>query len=373
MKYIFKYLINGSLGINSKIAYKVNYGGYNAMINSETLLAKKATSFTNTFNWLKSNGSKVAHIHHEFEEEKLSSRSIYIPDNGNFYEGGYTENYDVSFVSILIEISDRTRIENGEKFKKLKFEVTELLLYFLRTHRVVTDNYYVNIPHKDKVISLEVYEVISHNLKKLSESNNNISLDTESTPNISSFNAQLKSLFIDMFIPERYKDEELVKNTDDHSLEKLIKLLQDGKSPRNWEVLFMNAKEELLIKNNYFLSVILSETAFEVYIKSVLIDICERKGIEKLQVNSMGATKNFKEVILSGSIKTLIKKHLNKLINYNIATLKEYSLWHEHTYDLRNEIVHNGTTEVTQEKASKALNNVLLFIKRINEILLNGV
>lgn len=150
--------------------------------------------------------------------------------------------------------------------------------------------------------------------------------------------------------------------------EKIERLLHVGNNGNISEQILLKAKDEMM-NGNYSLSIILSETAFETYMQNILINICKYKGINELAVGKNSSLKNCNEVIMNGNIKEhLIKRYLKSMINFNVGKLKEYTLWHEYTYDVKNEIVQSSNIRLTKKSAEKALNMTIKFIKKINDL-----
>ena len=140
-------------------------------------------------------------------------------------------------------------------------------------------------------------------------------------------------------------------------LDLIKKLLQtDSKLPLFQELLF-NAWDYYFY-GNYKLSVIESETAFEVFIKHLVYKKYKECGKPDLYINK----------VLERSFKNILIDHIPSIINYNFYNSKEYTKWNENVYEIRNEIIHEGK-DVSSDMAKISVETVpdtIRFILSLN-------
>lgn len=120
--------------------------------------------------------------------------------------------------------------------------------------------------------------------------------------------------------------------------------------------ILIDAKERLYRTGEYKLAVILAETFFEVLMQRLLKAACNRDCIDTLMwgQNEMRADS------------AIEKAGVNVLLNWidahfipNISERK--AQWYNNTYQLRNDIIHRGRREVTEQEAKTALKSAVEF------------
>lgn len=364
MKVVFKYLIEGNIGLNKRQAFRVNFNGMDTIINSETIEGLKAISFHDDFEWLNSDSVEIMDISHRNDIEEVQTRSFYIYRDKSFFEAGVTEGYRLSFVSIVADCESEDELDDVEKFKALSQRVYSVLEYFLNTYKVLTDNISISVPDIDKIIGLEVFVVKSpYELKPIEDRKVEVDTDYSRNVKISDVEMVLSSKFANAYVKMPYENGYLVPTPNKAVMEKLIEMLQGGIKPEAFNVLLMNAKEELVAKSNYLVSSILSETAVEICIQSQLVKMCELRSISMLPCGGNNAEKDYFEAIVNGNIKeSLLKKYLRGIFGIDVLGTREYNDWTSNTYNLRNKVVHKGYTSVTKEEAELSFNSSLHFI-----------
>jgi hypothetical protein len=139
--------------------------------------------------------------------------------------------------------------------------------------------------------------------------------------------------------------------------------------------LLADAREHAIIRKDYKVSIILSATATEVYLQNRLITECIIRKVTTLTTGrgKGKSSKNFIDAVLNGNIREdLIGDICKELTTKNIKESNFYTDWYNSSYDLRNQIIHQGKIINTEEEAKRAFISVINLINHINDLLVKG-
>jgi hypothetical protein len=133
-----------------------------------------------------------------------------------------------------------------------------------------------------------------------------------------------------------------------------IDILQSGEEPPIYSMLLLNAKRELLFEN-YRLAIVEAETAFEVYVDTIITEYYRKKGLSETAIKSK----------LGGGFKNLLTNHINKICLEEFVGCKEHSNWESKAYLKRNAIVHDGASANKQDtdEAIECVETAILWIQ----------
>lgn len=140
-------------------------------------------------------------------------------------------------------------------------------------------------------------------------------------------------------------------------------------------ILLADAREQAIIRKNYNLSIVLSSTATDFYLKDRLLRECNSRKISNLTIGKgkKSTAKNYLEAILEGSLRDdIIGDICGFLTGENIKESNQYHNWFRHTYDIRNQIIHEGLIINNEEIAQKAFEVVIIFINYVNDLLIKA-
>ena len=139
--------------------------------------------------------------------------------------------------------------------------------------------------------------------------------------------------------------------------------------------LLADSREQAIIRKNYNLSVVLSSTATEFYLKERLIRECNSRKIAKLIVGKKKnkIEKNTIEAILEGSLRDEIIGDICTFVTgENIKESLQYQNWYRDAYDIRNSIIHKGLIINDEEISKKAFKAVIVFLNHVNNLLISS-
>ena len=123
------------------------------------------------------------------------------------------------------------------------------------------------------------------------------------------------------------------------------------------------------------MSVVLSSTATEFYLKERLIRECNSRKIAKLIVGKKKnkIEKNTIEAILEGSLRDEIIGDICTFVTgENIKESLQYQNWYRDAYDIRNSIIHKGLIINDEEISKKAFKAVIVFLNSLNNSLISS-
>lgn len=140
-------------------------------------------------------------------------------------------------------------------------------------------------------------------------------------------------------------------------------------------LLLADSREHAIVRKDFKISIILSATAIEVYLQNRLITECIIRKITTLTTGrgKSRSTKNFMDAVLNGNIREdLIGDICKELTTKNVKESNHYTAWYNSSYELRNQIIHQGKSINTEEEAKKAFLSVINLINYINDLLVMG-
>ena len=119
------------------------------------------------------------------------------------------------------------------------------------------------------------------------------------------------------------------------------------------ESLFLEAAVQNVQHKNHDLAIVHIETAFEVFLQSLLIDHCERNPTLVLPGNK-AQTQGNQVAIEEGNIQNDLFRFVNHISNIDVKISQEYNKWYNDAYLKRNRIVHRGERGATESEVVKA-------------------
>ena len=117
----------------------------------------------------------------------------------------------------------------------------------------------------------------------------------------------------------------------------------DGAELPMHRVLFLNARREQILEN-YRLSVVEAETAFEVMVDEVVSRYYRTRGHTNVEITNQ----------LKAGLQNLLKGHIPRCCGQPFVDTEVHNAWNTDLYMLRNSVVHDGAS-VKAEQAAKAL------------------
>lgn len=362
---MFRFLFDIKMGLPETERFKFQHQGISCIISTKIVKGANITSYSrDNYSWItktKEEDEQVRElkINGEFEGDLELLRCVKYFNNRDIFSGGLIEPSSFTIFEILIEIPNREYLEKEENMTSLKEQATKILIYFIDSYRLVSQESDVYLPD---IHETKIFEVL------YSESNFNHEKCTFSAISQNHYWGR---------IPR--PDKEVLSQDKIKKLSEFLK--SDTKIPIHQRLL-LDAKEQGILSKNYEVSILKINTAFEVFMQNLLIKACHVLKYKELPVGKgkleLLDRKNCVEAILEGSIvNDLLKKYLYIVLgSKSILSISEYNKWHEHTYEKRNKIIHGGVTNVSEEEAMLAFKSTISLMNKIiyevNQVLMNG-
>ena len=111
------------------------------------------------------------------------------------------------------------------------------------------------------------------------------------------------------------------------------RILESGDELPVHSILLLNARRERFFEN-YRLAIVEAETAFEVYVDTIIVSHYRREGLSEAEITSK----------LDAGLKNLLKDHIPKVCGEHFVGTAEHSDWEKKAYHRRNAVVHDGAS-----------------------------
>ncbi|CBK43063.1 protein of unknown function [Nitrospira defluvii] len=148
--------------------------------------------------------------------------------------------------------------------------------------------------------------------------------------------------------------------------------LRQGSEPELYQQFLLEAKELSKVHGDHRLSVVVAQSAFEVYAQSRLIQECKLRNLRTL-LSVRGESQDVDTSITDGDLRRELLGHYARcLAGQSVKECQEFHAWHKNAYILRNEIVHRGRHDVDQSHARVAFESVMSYCKYLNRMLVAG-
>jgi hypothetical protein len=354
---MFRFLFKITLSLSEDVEYHVNYKGIESIVKIKTIKGANISSYTGEdYSWVTKIEDNLIIARVRDKSEDIPQKYIKYYENQHHFSGGVIEPTNFSIFEVVLTIPNKEILDKIENVEELKRTAFAIINYSINAYRLIFQESDIPLPKFSDSPVIEIWFSES-----VQEDNGFISYNFfpyTQDYNFKKFKKRNKNVFID----------------DKRKL--FSEFISDGRDITLYHELMLDAIEQGEISNKYELAVLKIGTAFEIFMQGLLVDTCEILKIEKLQAGR--DTKHFKLAIQEGSlIEDLLKKYLKTIVGDNsILSVKEYNYWHSRAYSIRNEIVHNGRTNVSENEAIKAFeatnNLVSLITKKVNEVLQKG-
>jgi hypothetical protein len=135
--------------------------------------------------------------------------------------------------------------------------------------------------------------------------------------------------------------------------------------------LMLDAKEQAHLRQQYDVCIILLATAFEVFLREVLVEVCKVRGIKELarQSGKTGKPWPYKHAIEKGHVLDDLLVYVEQVGGRNYKGQKAYNEWRNDAYEVRNAIVHRGKRGCGDAEADKAYTATALYMEAIQKSL----
>lgn len=353
---VFRFLCLFDLAIPNNYGFYIETEEKPAFITFRSRNGQRVFSFVpDDYKWLNAEGESksllVAAVLKDGTRKPFRKFSSY--QDKDSFSGGIVDEMLYNIIDVMFHVEDLKKLSSEEIDEQLKNWIQGTVDRFIDLYKYVTQDNTIDksLVHKSPIIQILGSE-------ETFELNNPVVVgEVNFLRDIVSWDNPVKNGCIKAICSE-------------DNINKIGRLLEEGYRLQVFEQLLLQAKDQGHIFKNYALSVVLSETAFEVYLQHALMEYCLLKGVEQLPVGRNSVKKDYKEAITNGNVKERLIPYVKDLAGINIAASKEYFLWFERVYTLRNDIVHKGKQDISESDAGLAFGLVVSFIDYIKRILI---
>lgn len=344
--YMIRYIIPVPLRLPESASFNLNLKGAEFIIRCNHLEGACINSYlSNETNWINKNKTIFKVSSKNNDGDVLEALNVYINDKKDFQTEGYIEVAQYTMLDIVVLKS----IDND--IDKLIELSASALNEFIEKYK------YYFYERNIGVVSAKDSRII------------HIFRCTKTSTNEDSTNMDFE------YVTSQANWQDLFKigfgNVDaaDNRVRQFYKSLKENENIASWLKLLLDAREKSVRYNDHNTSIILAETALEVYLQNKLINECQRRNILKLP-SGKNVENESSTVIISASVTQILKKLIPYICNTEVAGSKYYNEWNELVYDKRNQIVHKGI-ECNEQEAEKSFIAVQKIINYINQVMLN--
>ena len=149
------------------------------------------------------------------------------------------------------------------------------------------------------------------------------------------------------------------------------RLREDTPVPLPVELL-LDAKQYSALHRNHRMAVVACSSSFEAFLQDRLRSECRVRGIETLWVGTgLKARQHAVSTLVEdGSLtRDLLGTLGGALVPEGIKGVHEYQQWRKRCYTLRNEIVHEGRREVSEDQSQEAFEATVAYMNRVSTLL----
>lgn len=358
----FRFALDCNLALPNDILFRINVDNKSAFCRFNSKKANKILTFNfDDYRWLdksilEKREYNIKRIMGErVDGTKVPIRYFYSKKNGDAFSGGVKDDITYSLCEVLFNIKTTDYINDQRKLDELQKWVLNVIVEFCDVYRLITSEMTFT---RSCIYDSPIVEVLI--------SDDPIKFDS---PNgILQFKSHLESL--------SWNDPNITGHEKIEVPKELIlrihEFLEKGEKLEVYHRLILDAKEQAILRNNHDLSVVLIENAFEVFLQSWLISLCEKNNVLQLPIGKKkDIKKDYQEAILNGNVREdLLHNYVKILTGKNPAGSSLYNKWFECAYRLRNDIVHKGKYETTSEQsysAYKATMNFIVYLEKLTK------
>ena len=281
-------------------------------------------------------------------------RRIYAEDDTNLFSGGIADPTKYSLVHLFFEIENEKEINDSIIFRHLREWAAKVYNDFINLYAAVTGDVTISKLNLTELPSVMVWTTNKYSIS-----------DTAMEANFSLYSGKAEITWRD---PRKIGQIKIEASRD--AVNKLAERWRVNYRLKPFEQLLIDAKEQSLFRGNHDLSIVISETAFEIFIQSSLIAASEQKKRTSFPNKRDKKAKdiNYKQAIERGNIHTLFW-YIELLTKKDVTRFPEYRAWKDDAYQLRNEIIHRGGRGYSENQAEGAFNVVNRFIDAVKQVL----
>lgn len=278
-------------------------------------------------------------------DEDLPGRTVCLSPGQDLFMEEVKEPAPFTRIDVFFEIEDdaidETDVSRQEELRDAAFARAQ---WFIRSYRVVVGEVDVPVP------ALSYSPIV-----ELAVATRYVFRDEE-------VSGSFRTVYSQFQWPHAGIEGLLKKPLDDKKTGELVERLNRGNSPPLHMELLLEAKELAHVHQNYRLSAVVTENAFEAYVQQRLRLECDARQIHQLPGRS-GVDVPAAAAIEDGDLRRdLLRTVCEHLTGASVVDSAEHHGWFRDTYELRNEIIHRGRMHVSGEEAQSSFEAALAYL-----------
>lgn len=343
------------IALPGKVRFYLNFNGQVFWIEPE--LVKGATMFSMTENpleWLgktKDSGVNVLYYWVKSAEDEIGKQQeIYMSSETPDILGTVIFN-NVSRARIYFEAKSLSEIKQESEIEKARLSAHAALAHFIDVYGLLSGDIEVH-----RFASSQAY------------ASNLLWTEEYSVKDKQLFVHGVHAKYIATLDPIKTSAHKYLFKKVFTDVQKLSDVLnQSSRLEKHLEIIMES--RTLLAQRNHDLSIVLAETAFEVFLRVTLLNLCERAHITKLPNRANTSTMFYKKAVEEGTVVRDLLRYLNLFAVDHVIGDHRYTNWKKHTHDKRVEIVHKAIFGNSQKEAELAVNSAVYFIQYISGLM----
>jgi hypothetical protein len=322
------------------------------MVRSVPLEGARIFSYTGSdYGWLTRDASKLDYrITAKRGEEEIPFRLIHIEDENGPFTGGVVDRAMYSRIEISFELPNIDVLKDKASSEALKAWVETAARNFTDWYRVATNESDVARVRMADAPIVDIWTADDYTFSA-----------AESSGRFVRYARRLN-----WAPPEA--GELFKQSTAASVISNIDGLLKRGDGVPLYLRLLLDAKEQAHLRQEYDLSIVVSQTALEAFLQQRLHSLCTQRSIVELPRRTGSKTDAFAEAIERGNVKADLLRWAKQLSGADIQGSTEYAAWESGAYTPRNAVVHRGQRGATAADAKVAFESVMNLIALLERV-----
>lgn len=345
-----RFFMKCNLLIPDNLAFIGDYNGrkFCVAVNKRSVVMKQSFS-KNADDWASSKDTLRSELLLFNENgDKRISQEIYINPQ-DVFSYGYIEHDTYNLLMVMFNDENNSFIEES-RHKECVDISKNILNYFIEMYRFSSQ--IGSIPSSDNLISPLVELTICEG-KTLEQYDNDCTF--------TQFSYTITETMRHGFFENT--------NVGTDILDKFSINLLTNKQIEIYEKFIIDAREQAFVKRDYCMSIVLIETAFEIFVKNKLQIFCHKNSITKLTspFNKKMKMEYIKAISKSNIKGNIFDDYFINLLSFDVRKTPEFVEWDSKAYKIRNAIIHSGSSHYGFTEAEQAFKSTISFMNLISQ------
>jgi hypothetical protein len=252
-------------------------------------------------------------------------------------------------LDVVFELADVAVLDSDAQFVALQQWVEGAVQQFISLYRAISQEHDMVQPRVDELVQTYIFVADEYQLG----------------PN--GFNASFRPhkprFHINPLEGYRHSKRHLAQR----QVDEFARLLRHGYQLPLSNNLLLDAQEQAHSARQYDLSIIIVAAAFEAFLREVLTEACERKGLQTLtrQTKQGPVTRDYKEAIARGDTRTDLLQYIDDLGGRSDKSGAAYNAWLYNAFDVRHRIIHRGERGFGDADARKVFEATVAYMDQV--------